>query len=286
MPTSKPASEDGFALVAALIALALFAGVAFAMLAAEKGNLAGTVAGAEQARLAAAADAGVVLAAAHLSARGVDESVWRIDGRPYRTTLDGVSLTIRIEDERGKIRLNDLTEAQARLMFEGAGVGGRRLDEVTDAFLDWTDADDDPRPYGAEAADYARLGYQPRNGGLRTLGELALIRGMDRAIYDRIAPAATLFFGGAGGFDPANAHPLALAVMLETGMGSPQVIERQRALAGQRTALEPDAPPVLGGRPLTVRVLAEDGQGARLERATIIEFPDATLRHWEIRYQE
>ena len=286
MPTSKPASEDGFALVAALIALALFAGVAFAMLAAEKGNLAGTVAGAEQARLAAAADAGLVLAAAHLSARGVDESIWRIDGRPYRTTLDGVSLTIRIEDERGKIRLNDLTEAQARLMFEGAGVGGRRLDEVTDAFLDWTDADDDPRPYGAEAADYARLGYQPRNGGLRTLGELALIRGMDRATYDRIAPAATLFFGGAGGFDPANAHPLALAVMLETGMGSPQVIERQRALAGQRTALEPDAPPVLGGRPLTVRVLAEDGQAARLERATIIEFPDATLRRWEIRYQE
>lgn len=286
MPTSKPASEDGFALVAALIALALFAGVAFAMLAAEKGNLAGTVAGAEQARLAAAADAGLVLAAAHLSARGVDESIWRIDGRPYRTTLDGVSLTIRIEDERGKIRLNDLTEAQARLMFEGAGVGGRRLDEVTDAFLDWTDADDDPRPYGAEAADYARLSYQPRNGGLRTLGELALIRGMDRATYDRIAPAATLFFGGAGGFDPANAHPLALAVMLETGMGSPQVIERQRALAGQRTALEPDAPPVLGGRPLTVRVLAEDGQAARLERATIIEFPDATLRRWEIRYQE
>ncbi|QGP80470.1 general secretion pathway protein GspK [Sphingobium sp. CAP-1] len=286
MPTFKPPPEEkGFALVAALIALALFAGIAFAMMATEKGNLAGTAAHNEQAHLAAAADAGVVIAAAHLSHQDMGASPWRIDGRPYRTDLNGITLTIRIEDERGKIRLNDLSEVQARLMFEGAGVGGRRLDELTDAFLDWTDADDESRPYGAEAADYARLGYQPRNGALRSVGELALIRGMDRAIYDRIAPAATVFFGGAGGFDPANAHPLAMAVMLETGMGSPDVIERQRAIAGQRTTLEQGAAPALAGRPLTIRVLAEDGQGGRLDRATIIEFPDATLKRWDIRYQ-
>lgn len=276
--------EEGFALVTALIALALFAAIAFAMLATEKGNLAGVAAHDAQARLVAAADAGVVLAAARLSTPGGNR--WRIDGRAYRLDWNGLALTIRVEDERGKIRLNDLTDAQARLMFEGAGASGRRVDELADALLDWIDPDDDPRPYGAEAADYARLGYAPRNGALRTVSELALVRGMDRGIYARIAPAATVFFGGAGGFDPANAHPLALAVMMETGMDSPEVIERKRALAGQRTALEPDSASSLAGRPLTIRVTADDGQGARLERSTIIEFPSPALDRWEIRYQD
>lgn len=281
-----PDREQGFVLVAALVAMAIFSAVAIAMLSAERGNLAGVAAERQQARLAAAADAGLVLAAAHLADRGLGSAPWRIDGRDYRERLGEVSLTIRIEDERGKIRLNELSDAQARLMFEGAGAQGRRVDELTDAFLDWIDTDDDVRSNGAEAADYARLGYRPRNGAMRTVGELAMVRGMDRTLYDRLAPAVTVFFGGAGAFDPATAHPLAIAVMTETGMGSPEVIARQREWAGQRTALEPDGLPALGGRPLTVRVTAQTDTGDRMERVTIIEFPSATLDRWEIRYRE
>jgi general secretion pathway protein K len=285
VPTCKRGSQDGFALVTALAAVAIFGFIAFAMLAAEKGNMAGVIAQGEQARLAAAADAGLVIAASHLSATGMGAQPWRIDGRAYALRYRDVALAIRIEDERGKIRLNDLSESQVRLMFESAGVTGRRVDDLTDAFLDWTDSDDEARPNGAEAAAYQRQGYRPRNGALTTVSELALIRGMDRTLYERLAPVSTVFFGGAGAFDPTTASPLAMAVMMESGMGSPEIIARQREMAGQRTALELGDRPPLGARPLTVRITAQLPDGAKLERATIIEFPDAVPGRWEIRYQ-
>lgn len=283
---APPPREAGYALLAAVAGIAVFGYIAFAMLAAERGGLAGTIAQGQRARLSAAADAGLALAASSLTASEFGQEAWRIDGRPYHVRFDGFALTIRIEDERGKILINQLSEDQARLMFQSAGIDGRRLDEVTDAFLDWIDVDNDRRPYGAEADDYAALGYRPRNGPLRSLSELGLIRGIDRPLYDRIAPAATLFFGGAGAFSPPTGHPLAIAVMTGTGMGSPQVIERQRAIAGQRVAIDLSEGESLTARPLTVRVVAEDGQRGRLERATIIEFPRGPAGGWEIRYEE
>lgn len=282
-PTRRPAGEEGYALIAAVVAMALFSYIAYAMLAAERGALAGISALKAQARLAAAADAGLVLAATRVGGTGAGPR-WSIDSRPYRARFDDIDLAIRIEDERGKIRLAALSEDQARLMFENAGVGGRRLDELTDAFLDWTDSDDERRPYGAEAEDYRMQGIRPRNGALRTMGELARIRGMDRMTYDRIAPAATLFFGESGGFSPSTAQPLAVAVMTGTGMGSPQVIERQRELAGQRVAIDLGEAVDLRARALTVRIVARDRDGGQLTRATIIEFPQGR-GSWEIRYR-
>ncbi|MCE2924374.1 MAG: type II secretion system protein GspK [Phycisphaeraceae bacterium] len=54
-------------------------------------------------------------------------------------------------------------------------------DEAANAILDWIDTDDDTRTGGAEAEAYASLPspYKPRNGPVRSLGELELIRGVD-----------------------------------------------------------------------------------------------------------
>ncbi len=276
--------DAGFALVAAVIGVAVFGYIAYAMLAAERGNLAVASGFQTRARLAAAADAGLAAAVAHVAGwNGVER--WHIDSRPYAMKFDGTALTIRIEDERGKIRLNQLDEKQATLMFESVGVQGQRLDQLRDAFLDWVDTDDEPRPHGAEVDAYAGRGIIPRNGGLRSVGELARIAGMDRQTYDRIAPAATVFFGG-GAFSISTAQPLAVAVMTGAGMGSPQVIERQRELAGQRTALGPEEDANILARPLTIRIVARDGNGGQLERATIIEFPRGRAGGWVIRYRE
>lgn len=290
MPISKPPSvrhaDAGYALLAAIAAVAVFGYIAFAMLAAERGGLAGAIAEGKRAQLSAAADGALVLAATRLSVREAGVAPWRIDGRPYRATIGAVDVVIRIEDERGKIRLNDLDDDQVRLLFESAGVQGRAVDELTDAFLDWTDGDDAPRPFGAEATAYAQSGYRPRNGPFLTVGEIALIRGMTPALYARIAPAATVFFGAGGSFSPQTAAPLAIAVMTGGGLQSKDVIDRQRAIAGQRTALEPESALDLAARPLTIRVIASDNGGARLERVTIIEFPRGVPGSWEIRYQE
>lgn len=280
-----PAGRDrGFALIAAVAGVAAFGYIAYSMLAAERGNLAVASGLQTRARLAAAADAGLVMAAGRLAAADGGQR-WHIDSRSYRTEFAGTRLTIRIEDERGKIRLNSLSDDQALLMFESAGARGQQAVALRDAFLDWLDDDDEQRPFGAEAPAYAAQGIRPRNGALQSLGEVARIRGMTPDVYDRIAPAATVFFGESGGFSVETGQPLAIAVMTGTGMGSPQVLQRQRELAGQRTALGASEDADIAARPLTVRTLAEDGNGGRLERATIIEFPRGRAGPWVIRYR-
>ncbi len=52
--------------------------------------------------------------------------------------------------------------------------------EIADAILDWIDADDEPREYGAEIDYYSNLTppYTPQNGPLKTIEELLLVRGI------------------------------------------------------------------------------------------------------------
>ena len=53
-------------------------------------------------------------------------------------------------------------------------------DEISDAILDWLDADDTPRDNGAESDYYASLTppYAPRNGPIQSIEELLLVRGV------------------------------------------------------------------------------------------------------------
>ncbi|MCC7087065.1 MAG: general secretion pathway protein GspK [Pirellulales bacterium] len=51
-------------------------------------------------------------------------------------------------------------------------------EEIADAILDWIDADDEPREFGAEIDYYSGLGYAPKNGPLDTIEELLLVRGV------------------------------------------------------------------------------------------------------------
>jgi len=51
-------------------------------------------------------------------------------------------------------------------------------DQIADAILDWIDADDEPRDFGAEASAYGSLGYEPRNGPISSLDELLLVQGV------------------------------------------------------------------------------------------------------------
>jgi hypothetical protein len=88
-----------------------------------------------------------------------------------------------LEDESGRLNLNIVLLADQ--IQEGAsrtilmGLPGM-TEDVADAILDWIDADDETREYGAEIDYYATLtpGYEPRNGPLQTVEELLLVRGV------------------------------------------------------------------------------------------------------------
>jgi len=92
--------------------------------------------------------------------------------------LDGCTLDITITDESGKLNLNTATKAQ--LM----GLKGM-TDEISDAILDWRDADDEEQPVGAEGGYYLNLPhpYVIRNGPLQTIRELLMVKGVTAPLF-------------------------------------------------------------------------------------------------------
>lgn len=269
-------------MIAAIVGVAAFGFIAFELLAQNRGVLAEVRGEAEQAQLVAACNAGVDATIAGLANADLTQR-WGIDGRARSALFGDIALTITVEDERGKIPLNGIIEEEVHQLFSIAGATGNQLETLTDSFEDWQDADNTARPSGAEAPAYASLGYKPRNAAFRTIGELRLIKGMDDAIFARVAPAVTTFFGESGGFSESTSQILALEVLGETGPNSLQVIQRQHELAGDLPVNEPLQVRSLIGRTLTVRVEARRG-GAYLKRSAIIELTGSTNNPYWLRY--
>ena len=182
-------------------------------------------------------------------------------------TFGDATLTVGVEDERGKVPLNILTGTQVRALFQHAGAEPAAVDGLVTAFLDWRDPNRASRlhPTGQGAAAPS---HGP--GGFRTIQELALLPGMTTDLYAALAPAVTVSSGDTA-FEPRTAGALALQVMSEGGANSHAMIEKLRELAGQRTALDTEPPLDPVGRALTVRIAADDGRGGHVEQATIVE---------------
>jgi general secretion pathway protein K len=273
------AGERGYAMIAAIVGVAAFGFIAFQLIAQDRGVLAEVRGESEQAKLIAACNAGLMLAI-HGLADPDPAQRWGIDGRPRTGSFANIGLTITVEDERGKIPLNGIIEEEARQLFQMAGATGTQLDTLTDSFEDWQDVDNTPRPAGAEAPFYAPFGYKPRNAGFHTVGELRMIKGMTDDIYNKVAPASTVFFGESGGFSEQTSQVLALEVLGEEGPNSLEVQQRVAQLSG---AAAP--PPSLikasyVARTLTVRVEAREN-GAYLKRNAIIELTgNASDPYW------
>jgi general secretion pathway protein K len=280
-----PRHEQGYALIAAVVSIVLFSLMALAMLNATRGSTLMVAAEADRARLQAAADAGVSFAIQGLLAREPAQR-WRIDGTPKRVSFGAVTLDIRIEDERGKIALNLINQQQVARMFSEFGVQGSELERATDSFMDWRDEDFTVRAFGAERDVYAPRKIRPRNGELRTLGELALINGVGQDLARRIAPYATVNFG-TGEFDPRYATPLAARVSADDE-GDADLAEfgaplREGQVIRARQAAPSDT---LIGRPLTIRVEAQQGKEARARRSVIVELTGSEFRPYVIRARE
>lgn len=76
-------------------------------------------------------------------------------------------------DAHAKININRMTQADLMLLPD-------MTEDVAAAILDWIDADEDVRDGGAELESYGGLlsSYKPRNGPIRDMRELELIRGV------------------------------------------------------------------------------------------------------------
>jgi len=88
--------------------------------------------------------------------------------------IDDEQVRYGLIDEGGKISLLTASEETIRNL---PGV----TEEMADAYLDYRDSDDEPRPFGAEQEYYDALPqpYLIRNGALATIEELLLVRGFN-----------------------------------------------------------------------------------------------------------
>lgn len=278
---SPAQNERGYAMVAAVAAIALFALIAASMVQRTGSGVERVQATTDRARLGAAADTALAMALSGLL--NPDRAFrWSIDGRDRPLDIDGLRATVRIEDERGKVPLALLDEELAEHVVAVLGLSGERAAVARDSLLDWIDQDDDPRPDGAESVYYAPQGIAPRNGIPHSFDELTRVRGFDARLTGQLARFATLHFGS-GPFDARYAQPLAIDVMQGGGIAGPASIARQRELAGQRPAIELDADTDLAGRSLSIIAQVRGANGARARRAMVVELTGAQERPYIVR---
>jgi len=87
-----------------------------------------------------------------------------------------------LEDESTKLNLNVVAQMDngRDILLNLPGM----TNEIADSILDWIDADDETREFGAESDYYATLspGYEPKNGPLDSIDELLLVQGMTASL--------------------------------------------------------------------------------------------------------
>lgn len=239
------------ALVAAAVALALLTTLAV--------GLAGTSATdqhlARNALAALQADAlvrsGVAAAAVVLretASAGLPDTLrspWARDPGPQ--PLGAGWVEVRVEDEARRLDLHEMADVLPRLLAV------LDLDpRLADALADWTDADDVPRAAGAERDWYrGRPGtLLPRNAAVRTVGELAAVRGFAPLAVERLRPYVTV-----AGEPAVNPNTAPREVLLALGL-EPAAVDRLLAVrAGHTVGTEEFAAllPGVPGERLTTR---------------------------------
>jgi type II secretory pathway component PulK len=206
-----PRRRDGFVLIAVLVVITLLALAAYqySELMTSEYNAVETASRATQAR--ALANSGVHYAAALLS--DPNSLAGTLNGNPYNSPgafqdqLVAPSDTPRFQgrfsvvaplgvdegqqtpgyrygvtDEAGKLNLNTLValDPTGKVAHDMLILLPNMTEEIADAIIDWIDADENPRPNGAESDYYSGLSpsYQCKNGPLDSLEELLFVRGV------------------------------------------------------------------------------------------------------------
>jgi len=127
------------------------------------------------------------------------DHTWMLD--PVTQDDETGTITISITEESGKINLNILagsngvfdkdTHNALKRLGKQLGI----LDDVWDSLADWLDSNDDARSGSAETPYYQtqKPPYRARNGQLRTIDELLLVKGFTAEIVAKLKPFVTVY---------------------------------------------------------------------------------------------
>ena len=215
--------------------------------------------------------------------------------RPTRKNIQlgpGV-VSYRIYDEQGRLSLNFARRDRLERLLQELGLEKRESDVILDSIEDWRDADEKPRPNGAESEDYLKLAvpYRSRNANFLSTTELLQVKGVTSALFNGThehPPLAALITARASG-PQVNLNTAPPIVLRAIGLSSAEVqeIEQTRAqgiyrntsrFGGQGFTVRSqvfriEAEGVVDGRPVArLTVIVQKGGSARDPSLTILDW--------------
>jgi len=114
-----------------------------------------------------------------------EEVEWRINTDIAASVFGNGEYTVRIDNDSGKININQADKGLLRLMLNGFELDDQQKDVIVDSIEDWKDADRNHRINGAEDQYYQSLPdpYQCRNADFESVEELLLVKGVTPKIF-------------------------------------------------------------------------------------------------------
>ncbi|MBK7002137.1 MAG: general secretion pathway protein GspK [Rhodoferax sp.] len=179
----------------------------------------------------AQADAGFHRALFELLKPPTDLQRWQANGVEHLFVLDGFELRVSILDESGKIDLNVAPAALLKGLFKSAGLSEEASTELLEKV----------RPTNATNASNAANITPPKP--FESVDDLQKIEGMNAALFQKLAPALTVY----SGLGIINAQVAAREVLLAIPDVNPALVE-QYVLDRQKALLDGQSvPPFPGG---------------------------------------
>jgi len=145
-------------------------------------------------------------------------------------TMDGgVCYTVASADVGTMVNINVVDEAGLERFLSASLIDPITADAMSQAILDWRDADDFRRLRGAERDEYIKSGARelPSNGPFESVDELRFVRGMTPPILRTIASRLTVFGTGYINANKAS-EPVLLSVPGMTALGAAVITGAQR----------------------------------------------------------
>jgi len=249
-----------------------------------------------RARLEAAADAAVQRSVFEMSKPQQLPGRWTTDGVAQSWSYQGVAVEVGMTDESGKIDINTASDALLRGLFLAQGMKEEEAATVTDAILDWRDADLLRRLRGAEEADYLAAGYsyKPANAAFQSTEELRLVMGMTPELFDKVAPLITIYSRQPG----INAGIASRGVLRALPGATDVLVDQYIAQREQARAAKLPVPQFAAAAPYSsfangiviVRAVASGGEGnaesSFVREAVVMRLPTPKRPYTFLRWKE
>lgn len=172
------------------------------------------------------AESGITAGVKYLKFRFPNSEKYSTLVDPLKQEDEVGTIEIKVTEESGKINLNLLAgpngvfdpDTYAALKRLGKQLG--IPDDVWNALADWLDSNDSPQSGGAESAYYQTLKspYRARNGQLRTVDELSLVKGFTPEIIAKLKPFVTVHSDQAAQKININTAPPEVIAALSDGI--------------------------------------------------------------------